>query len=564
MSQQRITLFFPRLSQKKTLRDSRCLFLELPASIRLQIYYEAGLVSGKTIHLNYWGSRNKESTSKTRDNTLGISDLPALPLNLFAVCRSVYNELRKVLYGDNRLVVSRKVPRGLRVLERLSASTLLEIRFLVIRLNVSSCESRCCGARGHRCGNDWHRCLSPSSHDLPLSSSVDQLVIIQWKRLCMQLANGVQPSNLALYVTCDCNDATTAQMITQSLRLLPALRDCGLRLAIHMDEDIKSITKDTVMRLTRNSPPRPPPPFRFLDLPKEIQLHILAYASLVPRAEIICTQKRLHYWAPCQLRGTIADTPIIDAVLIKCFCSAAHSAFSFHCYCDDLTSPFTMFRVSREFRDYAMEVFYGQNSFSVLMEQPVSLPRDVAAISLRQDADTGQIAEPLLISIMPGLASFPSASIGFLTSLCLRFEYSDLEHLQPNQAGWDNWLGTIHTLSQRANLAALTLQIQMSEKFYPDFDDEKVAFSPMYKAFMQQTYENLVLPMKLLRGRLKNLFIHLNWNTSSGFPDGRREHEQLLERIVMGHTYSAWNCGKTVRYPGRYKNAASLTVLHSL
>src|ERR1700742_2761842 len=103
----------------------------------------------------------------------------------------------------------------------------------------------------------------------------------------MQLANGVQPSNLALYIICDCNDATTAQMITQSLPLLPALRDCGLRLAIHMDEDIKSITKDTVMRLTRNSPPRPPPPFRFLDLPKEIQLHILTYASLVPRAEII-------------------------------------------------------------------------------------------------------------------------------------------------------------------------------------------------------------------------------------------------------------------------------------
>jgi hypothetical protein len=148
---------------------------------------------------------------------LGISDLPALPLNLFAVCRSVHSELRKVLYGDNRLVVSRKAPRGLRVLERLSASTLREIQFLVIRLNVSSCESRCCGARGHRCGNDWHRCLSPSSHDLPLSSSVDQLVILQWERLCIQLASGVQPSNLALYVTCDYNDIITAHMIAQSL-----------------------------------------------------------------------------------------------------------------------------------------------------------------------------------------------------------------------------------------------------------------------------------------------------------------------------------------------------------
>ena len=552
MSQQRITLFFPRLSQKRALRDSRCLFLELPASIRLRIYYEAGMVSGETIHLNYWRSRKKEGTSPEGGN----KDLPTLPLNLFAVCRSVYNELRKVLYGDNRLVVSRKAPRGLRVLERLSASALLEIRFLVIRLNVSSCESRCCGDRGQRCGNNhWHSCLLPSSHNLPLSSSVDQLVILQWTRLCIQLASGVQPSSLALYVTCDCNDATTAQIIAQSLRLLPALRDCGLRLAIYMDEDIKSITKDTAMHLTRNSLPPPPAPFRFLDLPKEIQLHILTYASLAPRAEIICTQKRLRYWEECPTRGAIADMPIVGGGLLKCFCTAAHSAFGFRCRCSDLASPFTMFRVSRKFRDLTTEAFYGQNSFIILMDQQVSFPRDIAAISLHPDVDReGQVTEPLLVSIMPGLAPFPSTSIGFFTSVCLRFQDSDLEHLQPNRVGWVNWLRTIHTLSQKANLAALTLQIQMCEKFYPDFDDPKVAFSLIYEAFMRQTYENLVLPMKVLHGRLKNLFIHLNWDTSSGFPDGRREHEQLLERIVMGNTYNAWDCGKTIRYPGRYEN----------
>lgn len=77
-----------------------------------------------------------------------------------------------------------------------------------------------------------------------------------------------------------------------------------------------------------------------------------------------------------------------------------------------------------------MWVFYRQNSFCVLMEQPVSLPRDVAAISLCPDTDRGgQVTELLLISIMPGLALFLSISISFLTSVCLRFEYSDLEYL---------------------------------------------------------------------------------------------------------------------------------------
>jgi hypothetical protein len=557
MSQQRITLFFPYISRKKTSQDSRCRFLELPASIRLQIYYEAGLVSGKTIHLNYWGSRKQESTSQARNNTWWDAHLSALPLNLFAVCHSVHNELRKVLYGENRLVVSRKAPRGLRVLERLGTSTLREIRFLVIRVNVSSCESRCCGARGHRCGNNWHRCLSPSSHDLPLSSNIDQLVIAQWQRLCTQLASSVQPGNLALYVTCDCADVTTAQMIAEKLRLLPALRDCGLRLAIQAAEDIKAVTKDTAMYLTHSSPPPPPLPFRFLNLPKEIQLHILAYTGLVPCAEIVCTQKQLHCWISCRSRGTIATSPGIDTALLKCFCSAAHSAFSLRCCCVSLTSPFAMFLVSREVRDHAMEVFYGQNSFSVSMEQLVSLCQDSTTLSSRLDTDSeGEITEQLSeVSIVPGLAPFPPTSIGRLTSLRLLFEYSDLEHLQPNQAGWGNWLRTIDTLSREANLAALTLQIHMSEKFYPDFDDEKLTFSPIYESFMQQTYENLVRPMKVLRGRLKNLFIHLNWDTSSGFSDGRREHEQMLERIVMGQTYDAWKCGKTIRYPGRYERA---------
>ena len=83
-----------------------------------------------------------------------------------------------------------------------------------------------------------------------------------------------------------------------------------------------------------------------------------------------------------------------------------------------------------------MEVFYRQNSFSILIEQLLSSPRDVAAMPLRPDASRGgQITEQLLVSIVPGLASFLSASITFLTSVCLCFEYSDLEPLRPNQAG---------------------------------------------------------------------------------------------------------------------------------
>ena len=568
MSQQRITLFFPCISKEKASPNTKCHFLELPATIRLRIYHEAGLLSGRVVHLNYWGSRKKENTPGTEHLPWEDTLLPALPLSLFAVCHSIHNELQKVLYGENILRISRKAPKGLRALERLSGATLREIRFLVIRVNVSSCETACCWDRGYRCGNfGYQKCSKPSNHDIPLSSVAGQLVISQWQRICVKLANSIQPGKLALYVVCDCADRTTAQMIIKSLLLLPVLRDCGLRLAIHPDKDLKNIAKDAVMYLTRSPPPPSLSPFRFMDLPKEIQLDILGYASLVPVAEIICTQQKLRYWTTCRTRGAIADTiHVTNTAQMGCFCSAAHSAFIFHCPCHKLASPFAMFLVSRKFRDCAMEVFFGQNSFCVVMEGPVSLCQDSTIPSLRPDTESeGEMVESLSgISIVPGLAAFPQSSISCLTSLILLFEHSDTEHLQPDRAGWHNWLQTIDILSQEANLEALTIQLRMNEKLYPHFDEyypyvarEKPTFDPEYKSFMLQTYENFVHPMKALHG-LKNFFVHLNFSTSSEYPDGRREVEQMLERIVMGQTYDAWKCGKTVQYEGRWQELADV------
>lgn len=560
MSQQRITLFFPYISRKKISPDTKCHFLELPATIRLRIYREAGLLSDRTIHLNYWSSRKKENLPRIGYDARDDTRLPALPLSLFAVCRSVHDELRKVLYGENRLIISSKAPRGLRALERLSDATLQEIRFLVIRANVSSCERMCCGGRTYRCGNSWYECSDSSSHDTPLSSNANQLVISQWQRICTKLASSIQPGKLALYVICDCADRTTAQMITESLLLLPVLRECGLRLAVHSDEDIKIMAKDTAMYLTGSPPPPAPPPFRFLDLPKEIQLHILGYASIVPVAEIICTQKQLRYWTFCRTRGVIADaTYVANTSLMQCFCSAAHSAFNFRCPCPKLPSPFAMFLVSRKFKDCAMEVFYGQNSFCVAMQRLASLPQNSTIPSSRVDTeDEDETVESLSeISIVPGLSPFPHPSISHLTSLNLLFEFSNLRYLQPDRPGWHSWLRTIDTLSREANLEALTIQLRMNETMYPDFDDEKPTFDLEYESFMLQTYENLLQPMKALHG-LKNFFIHLNWATSSGFPDGRQEIEQVLERMVMGQKYDAWKRGKTIRHEGRWRELAGV------
>jgi hypothetical protein len=199
-----------------------------------------------------------------------------------------------------------------------------------------------------------------------------------------------------------------------------------------------------------------------------------------------------------------------------------------------------MFLVSQDFGETAKRVFYGRNRFRAHMEewQP-SLANDDDYEGRRPAAD---------ISIRPGLEDFPKGSIGFLTYLCLQFDWSDLETLQPSQPGWKHWLDTIALLSREANLAVLTLEIKLAQKWYPEPRDRRPDPDPVYKNRMRDTYDRFIQQVVGLKG-LKNCFVHLSWSTSCterhiGAWNGRLEAEQRLERMIMGDKYDAWECGK--------------------
>jgi hypothetical protein len=70
---------------------------------------------------------------------------------------------------------------------------------------------------------------------------------------------------------------------------------------------------------------------------------------------------------------------------------------------------------------------------------------------------------------------------------------------------------------------------------------------------MRTIYLKLFRSMTVLRG-IKDLYIHLNYETSDGFSDdnGRKEQERILESLVMGDGYDAWKRGKSTRFPSEY------------
>ena len=562
MDQQRITLFFPVVSRKKTTPAARSHFLNLPSNLRRRIYQEAGVISGMTISMNYWGIRKRpDLRHKGSDDHLSEIDYPPLPLSLFAVCRSINDDVSQIFYSENQFIITRRAYKGLRVLERFSDSVLSKFRSLIIRLSLASCISSCCGdidhdARERRCGNGFSSCSRPSNHDTPLNhtSSSDERVISQWMKICARFSEGIQPGKLSLYITCDCAEHQTADMIIAPLLALPVLENCALRLARECDEELQNMAKTTVLSLTGRSDAQAVQPFRFLNLPKEIQLNILQHTGLVysgEGSETVCTQSHMRFGGYCPANGSAHSSfsppsrLLNDSWNLKCFCRASHSAFSFSCdSCETLGFPLALFLVNRQFREAAIEVFYSSNQFALDMlgkEHPSST-------AARADHN---------LSIVPTLHRFPEYALGFLTSIKLDFHTSNLDLFQPDQSGWKAWLSTVQVLLEGANLAILSLELRFREKCYEAYPDEE--FDNGYKDRIWEIYQNFIRPVASLHG-LKNFYVHLNWACTIGFPgvgvlDGREELEGKLETMVMGDGYDAWKCGKVVRMEGHLRGA---------
>lgn len=322
-----------------------------------------------------------------------------------------------------------------------------------------------------------------------------------------------------------------AELVVEGLLTLPTLKDCAIRLGKEPNMRLRSLTESAVLRLTGRLNPKDP--FRFFDLSQELQLMILSHTNLVTERDIICTGSGFRQYRQCDNCGiSVARRPgstiILHPDFTKCFCSRAHSAFSFCCTCEDY--PMSHFLVSRKYRQAALQVFYGQNQFSVRCNVPLSQNeyRDCALA-------------------LPIPRWLPMVSLPFIKSLILELGPLVLEHSLLSPEGWQQWLQSLATMRQNANLPALTLDIRFEEPFWHScFDTRSETLDARYAADMRERYIKFCAPLATLRC-LKALFIWMNWGTGYGTLDGRQEQEQALEALVMGEGYDAQKLGKAKR-----------------
>lgn len=551
MSQQRITLFFPLTTRRKKRRlDRACRLLDLPAAIRLQIYHEAGLPSRALLDLNDWATLRKQSHGDDNDYEVGddLHGLPlSLPIALSSTCRFIHDEVEALLYGDNSFVVSRAARGGLRSLQRLSGRALQTMTSLLVRLNISSSSEQEHHPFRPICGNGQYRqcpsvdieCDQPLNLIRQLESDYQHdshhQLLTQWTEICSRLVRHTVPGRLVLHLICDCQNVGTATMITEPMLSLPILRNLSLRLGSYPTRGLQNLAIEVADRLLE--PPAsstPDSPFQFSDLPKELQITVLRQTPLVTGTDVWVNRGRLHYPGFCKTSGNVALDCDVDGdktYLLQCFCQRSHSAFNRNCDCNSARFPSSLFQVSRQIRDLASTVFYGGNLFHVIM------------------TDDSKIARKDLIS---SLEWFPEGALKYLTSLILDFKGFQAVPTFADTHNRRTWEDIISLLSTQARLPALNLELHIKEFYFDDSFNHSLRASPDYEQRMRSTYIEMFEVAKGLRG-LKNLFVHLDWNTSTCEDDGRRELEGLLERMVMGEQYDAWEYGKTTRFRSSYE-----------
>ena len=358
--------------------------LRLPVGIRQNIYRLSGVVQPFPISLN------REVTFRAKwyhEHNV------AFPAKLFRVCRIIHDEVTSIAYSENSFSIFHTHPSGFLGFYALNAQAKASLRSLTVGLCFRSHDML------YEVSHDW----TYKSNDRRLEEREDEhwksnvrygtmssgTALDAWNRLVRTMTMTVTASQLALDVICDVEDHEAAESLVNQIYRLPSLRKCAIRLSHSPDPYLPSVAEKAVLYATGqfHTPTLSGKPFRFLDLPAEIQRLILCHTDLVcptdyhvGRGGSFSTSAR--WFDSCCTR--CSDTKE------ACHCFVSCAAFSTW-ICDCWRPPTSLFLVNRLFNEYATEIFMS-NVFRVhddiynrkwSQKSPVAFLRSLTAAQIK-------------------------------------------------------------------------------------------------------------------------------------------------------------------------------------
>lgn len=516
-------------------------FLALPEHIRRKIYLYAGVPTGQTFTLN-------RAESSDRYYEFKIDQIKkTTPLGLFRTCSQIYHEVSNIFYGENKMIIVRDRYGGLECLDRLTASTMAKLRFLVLKIRVVKSETGCTEFATETFLGGL---MIPTPGDIPLDakSSANKNMIKQWSDICKRLAKVVAPDTLSLHVLCDCNTLEAAKMIAAPLLSLPSLKDCTLRLAHHLDSSIRQLAFDTVQQLVKQTTQKlQSPAHKSFDPPIEIQRKIVEYAMQSKYQHVAVLNDRLKFGTECSYWTCYVLTGVGSQYeRIMCVCERTHSAASNgRCHCLGNPLPASLFLVSKTFRSLALEAFYSKHKFTIF---------------------SNQLLPNLNLFTSVSLSKFPKDSIRWLRRVEFQLVYLTPQVLPAKgytTTAWNQWRNTIDKLVKYASLSKLDLVVSFPDpwSFSGDPDINEVGPPPQpvpSTAHMKRAHafykKTMQLAAPLAKKGLKSFVVYLDqvvdYRPGGGDEDeieeiaaARRGLERQLEQIVMGANWDAKAAG---------------------
>ncbi|EFW21123.1 conserved hypothetical protein [Coccidioides posadasii str. Silveira] len=245
---------FKHPSDMQNRSSTRPLLLKLPYAIRRQVYVLLGLIIPSTsqVTLSYppeyfvfvWSAQSKTFRE--------IDDDPRPPVSnqLFYVSREIADDALQAFYSENKVVLH--TFNALFALRNLSPLALRSLTFLSINIKIRK----------------------PITERFPTRSNelaCGRQVVEEWKRCCDRLAAHIQPNILELKLNLDTTDTHIGSAMLRTLSALPILKECSVAFEMTSSRELQPLTERTIVSC---------PPFRFEDLPIELQLKILEYAGL--------------------------------------------------------------------------------------------------------------------------------------------------------------------------------------------------------------------------------------------------------------------------------------------
>ena len=379
----------------------------LPYSTRHQIYILAGLVRDCPVSINGEANRLCEirregqivSPQRTAHKAVcsyvfkrykepwyldALKCLcPSLPHQLLLVSKAICSEVLQILYSENKIVISRNCNGGLERLLHVSVTAIASLTSLTVRLDLCPCPSKCDGGV---CQLDSSGCTRKQEHNIRDNAEA----IDEWVEICnrIRFADLIQPDQLRLDLVCVVSVAGSAGQIGHWLSSLPKLSKCALRLSRRSDKGLRWLAKLFVLRSVKRIQRQEIVPFRFLDLPYEIQQRILLQTDLIASGPV-------HFNAPTGGRKALLEMHsggefrccyMCTEGLETCCCFRNQSAFS-SSGCECWRFPLSILKTCHTLYEEGFKIFWSRNHFrfthyEYYSDDTYAEPVDIKALAL--------------------------------------------------------------------------------------------------------------------------------------------------------------------------------------